>query len=63
MQAAELKKKIADNGFERIFTQLYGAENLAAANERYIKAVDGFTAVFGEGRELELFSVAGRSEI
>ena len=63
MKALELKAKIKDNGFKDIFTVLYGEENLAAANARYIKAVDEFCGVFGDGRDLELFSVAGRSEI
>ncbi len=63
MKALELKAKINDNGFKDIFTVLYGEENLAAANARYIKAVDDFCGVFGADRDLELFSVAGRSEI
>ena len=63
MKALELKAKIKDNGFKDIFTVLYGEENLAVANARYIKAVDEFCGVFGDGRDLELFSVAGRSEI
>ena len=63
MKALELKKKIGENGYSEIFTTLYGKENLDAANARYIKAVDEFEKEFGEGRDLELFSVAGRSEI
>ncbi len=63
MKALELKEKINANGFKDIFTVLYGEENLAAANARYIKAVDEFCGVFGDDRDLELFSVAGRSEI
>ncbi len=63
MKALELKTKISENGFKDIFTVLYGEENLAAANARYIKAVDEFCKVFGADRDLELFSVAGRSEI
>ncbi len=63
MKALELKAKINENGFKDIFTVLYGEENLAAANARYIKAVDEFCGVFGADRDLELFSVAGRSEI
>ncbi len=63
MNATELKKKISENGFEEIFTTLYGKENLAVANKRYIRAIDEFEKEFGTGRDLELFSVAGRSEI
>ena len=63
MKAPELKQKINENGFADIFTTLYGKENLEKANARYTKAVDEFEKEFGAGRELELFSVAGRSEI
>ena len=63
MKALELKKKLNDNGFADIFTTLYGKENLEKANARYTKAIDEFEKEFGTGRELELFSVAGRSEI
>ena len=63
MKAIELKKKISENGYRSIFATLYGEENLEVAKARYIKAVDEFEKEFGEGRELELFSVAGRSEI
>ncbi len=63
MTSLELKKKLAENGFEEIFTVLYGKENLSKANERYARAIDEFETEFGAGRELELFSVAGRSEI
>ena len=63
MKALELKKKLNDNGFADIFTTLYGKENLEKANARYTQAIDEFEKEFGTGRELELFSVAGRSEI
>ena len=63
MNAESLKKKISENGFEEIFTILYGKENLEKANARYTKAVDEFEKQFGSGRDLDLFSVAGRSEI
>lgn len=63
MTSAELKKKLSENGFEEIFTVLYGKENLCKANERYMRAVDEFEKEFGPHRDLELFSVAGRSEI
>ncbi len=63
MKALELKKKISENGFAEIFTTLYGKENIEKANARYTMAIDEFEKEFGEGRELDLFSVAGRSEI
>lgn len=63
MNATTLKAKINADGFKDIFTTLYGEENIEKANARYTKAVDEFVKEFGEGRDLELFSVAGRSEI
>ena len=63
MNYIALKEKIAAGGFKEIFTVLYGEENLDKANARYIKAVDEFVKEFGEDRDLDLFSVAGRSEI
>ena len=42
---------------------LYGTESLKAARERYINAIGEFTAIFGEDREVSLYTVAGRSEL
>lgn len=63
MKASELKNRVLNNGFEEIFSVLYGKENLDKANARYANAIDEFSGIFGNDRDIELFSVAGRSEI
>ncbi len=60
MKANELKKIIADGGLER-YAELYA--DPAAQGARFIAAIDAFEQRYGEGRDLFLFSVPGRSEI
>lgn len=60
MKANELKKILLDGGLNR-YSSLY--RDIAAQTERFIKAIDSFTSLYGEGRDLEIFSVPGRSEI
>ena len=59
-----LIKKIQNGGYDEAFRRLYGAEAVSLQRERYIKAVNGFVASFGDGEgELGLFSAPGRTEI
>lgn len=62
--AATMTEKIRSGGYDKAFTRLYGADQVAAQRERYAQAVAGFAAVFGEdGAPLMLFSAPGRTEI
>ncbi len=63
MNAKQLISAIKSGKYASIFTELYGAENLRAQEARYINTVNEFAKLFGEDREISLFSVAGRSEI
>ncbi len=63
MNAKQLIAAIESGKYEKLFAELYGAENIAAQNARYINTVREFSKLFGEQREISLFSVAGRSEI
>ncbi len=63
MNAKQLIAAINGDKYEAIFTELYGKENICAQKARYINTVKEFAALFGEEREISLFSVAGRSEI
>ncbi len=63
MNAKQLIAAINGDKYEAIFTELYGKENISAQKARYINTVKEFAALFGEEREISLFSVAGRSEI
>ena len=60
MKAFELKKKIADGALSQ-YTNLYADVKLQA--ERFIAAIDSFTAIYGEDKDISIFSVPGRSEI
>ena len=60
MNAKELKSHLT-SGALAAYSNLYADVN--AQTERLINAIDSFTAEFGEGRELMLLSVPGRSEI
>lgn len=61
MNNNSLKQKILDGGFEKDFSLLYTDTKKAA--ERYAKAVDSFSSLFGEKDNLRLFSAPGRTEI
>ncbi len=63
MNTKQIIAAIEGDKYEGIFTELYGKENISAQKARYINTVKEFAALFGEEREVSLFSVAGRSEI
>ena len=60
MQANELKARIAAGALDA-YAHLY--TDLAAQTKRYIAAIDAFCALYGNDRDIRLFSVPGRSEI
>ncbi len=63
MTAKELALKIKGGELDARFAELYGKEAVAAQRERYIEAIKEFSELFGDEREVRLFSVPGRSEI
>lgn len=63
MNTKQLITAIESGKYEKIFTELYGKENIDAQNKRYVTAVNEFARLYGAEREVSLFSVAGRSEI
>ncbi|MBQ8683924.1 MAG: galactokinase [Clostridia bacterium] len=64
MSAETLISKIRSGEYDVAFARLYGEAQVAAQRDRYICAVEGFAATFGEdGGELRLFSAPGRTEI
>ena len=62
MKSTQLIELITNGGLNENLTTLYGKENLDSAKERYIKAINEFTALYGD-RELSIYTVAGRSEL
>ena len=63
MNTNEMINKLTAGALDARLTALYGKENLAAAKVRYEKAIKAFAELYGADREIELFSVAGRSEL
>ncbi len=63
MNAIEIKNKISMGGLDCTFEELYGKEKVAFARERYINAIGEFEKLYGGDRQINLFSVSGRSEI
>jgi hypothetical protein len=60
MNATQLKEKLSAGALGR-YAHLYA--DLDAQSRRYADAIDAFTALYGDDRELYLFSVPGRSEL
>ncbi|MBO5039498.1 MAG: galactokinase [Clostridia bacterium] len=63
MKIQELITKISEGYLDSAFVSLYGEENVQAQRARYTEAVKEFAAIYGEDRDVNLFSVPGRSEI
>ena len=61
MKACELKTLIANGAIEKNYSSLY--QNPEAQKARFLKAIDEFSALYGEDRDICIFSVPGRSEI
>ena len=60
MKAAELKALLKDGALSK-YKNLYA--NTEKQTERFVKAIDSFTKLYGEDRDIAVFSVPGRSEI
>ncbi len=63
MNANEIRNKIAEGGLDKVFEGLYGESKIADARARYINAIGKFEKLYGGDRQINLFSVSGRSEI
>ncbi len=61
MNISQLKNGIINGDFDSNFSLLYG--DCETAQQRYLKAVDGFVKTFGERDGVRLFSAPGRTEI
>ena len=60
MRTSELKKFLADGALEK-YSALYA--DVKYQTERMLKAIDRFTEMYGDDRDIAIFSVPGRSEI
>ena len=63
MNCAKLIDAVRCGELDAKLVELYGNENVESAKERYIKAIDSFSELYGADREVSIFTVAGRSEL
>ncbi len=63
MNTIQMKDYILSGALDEKFAYVYGAGAVAFQKERYAKAIDGFSSLYGADREIGLYSVAGRSEL
>ncbi|MDD6033870.1 MAG: galactokinase family protein [Oscillospiraceae bacterium] len=63
MNAASLKKSIAQGSLDQSLILLYGQDQLEAQRARYCEAVDSFVEIYGDRDNLRIFSAPGRTEI
>ena len=63
MKIQELKNLINEGNFDKKFTVLYDENAVISQRERYLGAIDSFAQIFGADRDVNLYSVAGRSEL
>ena len=63
MKPQELISLVSDNTLDATLTKLYGADALGEQKQRYIKAINNFSELYGADRDAFIFSVPGRSEI
>ena len=63
MNVNEMKANIANGGIDSVLAHIYGESAVSAQKARYAAAIDEFAKLYGENREINLYSVAGRSEL
>lgn len=62
MKTEELVSKINKGELDVRFAELYGEPFVSEQRKRYIDAINDFSELFGNDRDVRLFSVPGRSE-
>ncbi|MEF9920267.1 MAG: galactokinase family protein [Erysipelotrichaceae bacterium] len=64
MNTKDLKKAIIDGSLDEKFNYVYVDQSLLSLQKnRYIELIDNFASLYGEAREIEVFSAPGRSEV
>lgn len=58
-----LKEKILNDTYTDIFVDLYGNNTVKLQKNRYIKAIEEFEKIYGEDRDISIYSAPGRTEI
>ena len=63
MKLNELKYLIENGNFDSKFIELYDSGAVEIQKKRYISAIDNFASLFGGDRDVNIYSVSGRSEL
>ena len=63
MKIYDLKNKILGGDFDSKFAELYDSKAISTQRNRYVDALDSFSKIFGDERNVNIYSVAGRSEL
>lgn len=63
MNAQSLKEYITTGKLNEKLSDLYGDSQVSFQSERYIKTINEFGELYGSARDINVFSVSGRSEI
>jgi len=63
MTATKLISMIENGGLDERLAAIYGESALSLQRERYISVARSFAALYGDDRDVALFSVPGRTEI
>ena len=64
MKTGLLKEYIKNGRLDEKIASLYGQDRIGFQRERYIKAIDGYIAQYGNSdADIQIYSVSGRSEI
>ena len=62
-QVEQLREAIRRGEYDAVFSNLYGEGQQAGQRERYLSALDKFEEYFGAGRQVQIYSAPGRTEI
>ena len=63
MKLSEIKQALLAGKYNARLAEVYGADAVPAQQARYANALDAFAALYGNERDVSLYSVSGRSEL
>lgn len=63
MNLLNIKEALLKGALDARLAEVYGTDAVQAQKQRYAGAIDQFAALYGNDRDVSLFSVSGRSEL
>ncbi|MBQ7283746.1 MAG: galactokinase [Oscillospiraceae bacterium] len=63
MLSVTLKENILNNKYNDVFVKIYGGNDTEKQRDRYVKAITEFEKIYGENRDIAVYSAPGRTEI